>query len=542
MAILTTAPVGACSSEEGITGPSSHDAGGGQGGQADGRAGRAGNAGQVGQAGSDGGGRAGGAGQAGRAGSDGGGQPKDGGQDGPEAGPVVTITSHTDDARVLGARAITLKGTLSDARHIASVTVTLNGADVSGVTFTQASFSAPVQLANRANTIDVVAADEAGLNGTATVHLNYPFVAIKDFSAASVVIGQADFTTGLQNRGGAPDANTLSNPNGSPGVYNGVLFLPDSSNDRVLGFDRLPPANEASANFVLGQPNFTSTTQGTGLLMFDPRTARAFDGKLFVTDYQNHRVLIWNAVPSATQTPPDVVVGQTDLNGNSSGCAANQLIGPQGIFVAGGKMIVADGLASRVLIWNTVPTQNGVAADIELGQPDFVTCGSGGIVSARTLTNPPDVWSDGTRLIVVDSGANRVLLWDEFPSANHTPASRELGQPDMASNTLPTTGAADAVQYPTYVASNGNQVFVVDTAFNRVLIWNAFPTVNRAPADVVLGQSDFIHHASNDDNQDGVSDTHPTARTFSSPTGIAVLDTQVLIGDRGNNRYLIFDE
>ena len=47
------------------------------------------------------------------------------------------------------------------------------------------------------------------------------------------------------------------------------------------------------------------------------------------------------------------------------------------------------------------------------------------------------------------------------------------------------------------MTSNGNQLFVADTGNNRVLIWNGFPTANHEPADGVLGQADLTHTAAN---------------------------------------------
>jgi hypothetical protein len=74
-----------------------------------------------------------------------------------------------------------------------------------------------------------------------------------------------------------------------------------------------------------------------------------------------------------------------------------------------------------------------------------------------------------------------------------------------------------------------------------VLIWNKIPTANFTPADAILSQGDFTHNQYNDDNQDGVADAHPTARTLSFPSGVYVLGKKLFVADNGNNRYLIFE-
>ena len=54
------------------------------------------------------------------------------------------------------------------------------------------------------------------------------------------------------------------------------------------------------ATFVLGQPDFTSNGSGTSASSFnDPIACTVNNGKLYVVDYSNHRVLIWNSLPTS---------------------------------------------------------------------------------------------------------------------------------------------------------------------------------------------------------------------------------------------------
>ena len=382
---------------------------------------------------------------------------------------------------------------------------------------------------------------------------------LSTFQNASVVIGQADFSHGSANQGGAAGANTLFDPMGKPAVYNGILYVSDSNN-RVLGFNTVPTSNDASADFVLGQSDFSTTASGNAAnKMAGPESIRVSDdGKLLVDDYGNNRVLLWNTAPTSSGVSADVVVGQTGFGLSASACTSTGLKYPESIETVGGKLIVADSGNNRVLIWNTIPTSDGAPADIVLGQGDFTHCqynddNQDGTHDAnptdRTLRYPTDAWSDGTRLIITDRNNSRVLIWNTFPTSNFTPADVVLGQGDFTHsqyNDDNQDGTSDAnptartLSYPFNLDSNGIQLFVADSSNSRVLIWNTFPTSNFTPADVVLGQGDFIHGAYNDDNQDGTHDTNPTARTLYNPYGVYVLGTQLFITDEGNSRYLIF--
>jgi hypothetical protein len=136
-----------------------------------------------------------------------------------------------------------------------------------------------------------------------------------------------------------------------------------------------------------------------------------------MTDFGDSRVLIWNKLPTQTNTAANVVVGQTNLTSNDSATTQSGLDHPEaGLFVANGQLFISDRNNNRIMIWNSIPTSNGADADLVLGQPDFTSK-----VAATTQTNlhePEGIWSDGTRLVVADESNNRVLIWNSIPTTN----------------------------------------------------------------------------------------------------------------------------
>lgn len=370
---------------------------------------------------------------------------------------------------------------------------------------------------------------------------------LENFQPASVVIGQADFTGGDGNQNAATDANTLNNPYGNAGFANGILYVGDYSNDRVLGFQGVPQANDMPADFVLGQPDFTSNASGDGAdEMNGPQSPGVSGGKLFVTDYNNNRVLIFDPAPDSGPTAATVVVGQSDFDLSSSACSDAGMSSPESHIAVDGKLIVADSSNNRVLIWNSFPGVNGEAADIVLGQQSFDACNANtgeANPTASTFDYPTGVWSDGTRLVVLDSDNNRALIWNTFPETNFEPADVVLGQADFNSNDW-SAASATTFNYPYIgVASNGQQLAIADSDNHRVLVWETFPTVNMAPADVVIGQGDFTSNMPNDDDQDGSVDAEPSARTLHRPSGVHITRGGILIvSDRSNHRVLVYGE
>ena len=114
---------------------------------------------------------------------------------------------------------------------------------------------------------------------------------------ATFLIGQDNPTDVLENKGmPQPDATSLSDPEDVAITQDGVIFVVDKINNRVLGFQ-----NSASktAFYVFGQPNFTSASPNRGLgipsndSLNEPRgLCLDSQNNLYISDYENNRVLM----------------------------------------------------------------------------------------------------------------------------------------------------------------------------------------------------------------------------------------------------------
>lgn len=411
-----------------------------------------------------------------------------------------------------------------------------------------------------AGTLTVDAKDLAG-NSLSTINLSYTeTVKFTTFQNADLVIGQPDFISYQANQGGTKGANTINGPVGNPGYGNNMLYLPDSNNHRVLGFNTMPATNNANADLALGQTSFTSSDSGVADNRFVYMESLSVAGnQLLVDDYLSNRVLIYNSLPTSGPGTADHVVGQVDMTSSANACTATGLYRPESLTTINGKLIVTDSSNNRVLIWNSIPASDGVAADLVLGQGDFTHCTANdddqnnsidATPSGRTFNYPTDVWSDGTRLVVVDTSNNRLLIWNTFPTSDFQPADIVLGQSDFthaAANDDDQNGSSDStpsartLDSPVVgLTSDGSKLIAVDENNHRVLIWNTFPSSNFQAADVVLGQGDFTHYAYNDDNQDGTGQIQPTARTLFYPSGLTLAGDKLIVTDNGNNRFLVF--
>jgi len=333
---------------------------------------------------------------------------------------------------------------------------------------------------------------------------------------AYLIIGQGDFSTVMSNRGADdPGDNTLSAPQGVC-KFGDMLFVSDAGNHRVLVWDQFPEESGEPSNVVLGQEDFADCLENRGLsttldemtsglgdenldgftiskaeedTLSMPAGLCVIDGKLYVVDSGNHRVARWNGIPSDDGEPPTLVMGQDNLEENEAN--RQGLVGSGSLFFPTGvcsgddqHVFVADKDNHRVLIWKKIPFSDGWNADISLGQ-----------------------------LGMDERDANR----GDFDNVQQ-----------------------DTMSFPTGVFYDveNDKVFVVDQGNNRVLIWNSLPRDSGQPADVVIGQKDFVSRSPNMGKGEG----RASQESMYFPNDVVAGKTGFFVSDTGNNRVLYWKE
>lgn len=271
-----------------------------------------------------------------------------------------------------------------------------------------------------------------------------------------------------------------------------------------------------------------------------PRGVAVVEGKLFVSDTGQNRVFIWNQLPTREFQEPDVVLGQLDVQeaGRNSGgtVGASTLLYPSGLWSDGEKLIVADAWNHRVLIWHTLPTANGTAADVVLGQPDFASnqVNVNGISSApsdKTMHWPYGVYSNGKQLWVADTGNRRILFFATIPEESFKAADKVIGQADFTSKDYEN----DQPVWPYAVAVGKNGAMAVpDTQFYRILLWNTYKNSQSRRADVIIGQE---HFDASGQNQFAL---FPSATSLNWTYDVCFFKNGLLVCDTGNSRILYY--
>ncbi|MFI4979166.1 MAG: hypothetical protein ACHQIO_02345 [Nevskiales bacterium] len=418
---------------------------------------------------------------------------------------------------------------------------------------------------------------------------------------ATSLIGQPSFTTNTPDNGGISGL-TLGGVQGAVAVYpnpanpsdavGAVTYVADTANNRVLGFRGLPKGvNTTAASFIIGQSTASDQTPGSGpeggnpIKLANPSkvwiATTSVHTYMTVADSGNNRILIWNTPPMGN-IAPDVVLGQPDFTHASANQpnATPSAVGldhpTAAVITSGGQLVVVDKSNNRILIWNKVPAVNGTPADLEQGQvatdaTGATTCtantGTAGYCFTTNVPNidqfngttnilamrqPSDAWTDGSNLLVTDTGNNRVLYWTSVPGTMNQLPDNLLGATQFGSFNPAGGAGTQAFDAPWGVASNGSSVFVGDSGNNRVMQFQAYVNApkNGPAASDLFGQADFIHITQNDPDANasvGNQNFNPatngvTAGTMFSPQGLYVnaAFNILLVSDNANSRVLGF--
>lgn len=338
---------------------------------------------------------------------------------------------------------------------------------------------------------------------------------------ARYVIGQANMTANSANRGGAAAANTLKDPLGVV-VRDDKLYVADGGNNRVLVYNTLPTSDGVAADGVIGQPDFTTTASGTTASTLSGIQMIATDGTyLAVAEWGNHRVSFW---PLAAPTAASQFWGQINGTSNSTGLNDHAFNAPAGLAYAGGKfyvgeagnnrvltfdgsaistnqsaqyvtgqlnmtsnstgagntelgqvysvssdgtnLVAMDNFNDRIMIFNTLPTSNGAAADVVWG-------GYG--ITATGLNNPVGVFVGDGKLFIADRGSDRVLVFNSIPTSASQVPDAVLGQATFLSQDHNqcncATAAANTLWGVHHVYWDGCRLYVSDKQNHRVLVY-----------------------------------------------------------------------
>jgi DNA-binding beta-propeller fold protein YncE len=389
--------------------------------------------------------------------------------------------------------------------------------------------------------------------GDASYHrvMVFDVASITNGENAVNVLGQSNFTgnTAQTTQSGMSFPIGLTYDAG-----NNRLFVADHNNKRVTVFDVASITNGENAVNVLGQANFTSSTQAVTQAGMHSPYGLAYDAsgnRLFVSEVDAHRVMVYDVASITNGENAINVLGQSGYTFFGNNTSWSGFSAPRGMAhdSTNNLLYVADYSNNRVMQFNVASITNGESASDLLGQysngnSTATTVGTQSVVDNNGrppvtdlgFWTPQDILLDAAnrRLYVSEINNNRVLVYNLNPDLSlpdRTPDA-VLGQPDFTSNQAATTQSGMDSPYGLALDRTGNRLFVADRDNARVLIYDVASITNGENAVNVLGQSNFTSAGG------GVTST-----TFALPTALAydASNNRLFVADATNHRVLVFD-
>ena len=390
--------------------------------------------------------------------------------------------------------------------------------------------------------------------------------------SASLVLGQTSFTENANLT--SPTAKTLRHPRGSASSPPGsnLVFLADFANNRIIGYPT-PLKSFQAASVVVGQVDFTSnfSPPTTACTLNAPNSVYGDGYWLVASEDYTSRVVLYPNVPTDVNAAATLVFGANDFTSSnpSPGCSATAVNAPRAAILVNGALVVADSNNSRVLIWNTFSADQprlpapdiilgcGFARDANgtwskkdptkgMGDANWCPTGYKGSIDknnpeaciTNSILSPRGMHWDGEYFYVADSLGNRLLVWKGLPTAN-VQANWVLGQPDFATIAA-STGPTD-LNAPQAVTADSQHIWVSDSGNHRVLAYDRSQLANGMPATYSLGQAGTGILSDTSQSAPNMGSATPDANTLSDPHGVAIIGVQLLVTDTGNHRLLVFD-
>lgn len=273
----------------------------------------------------------------------------------------------------------------------------------------------------------------------------------------------------------------------------------------------------------------------TAANLYGPRGVCLAGERLLVADTGNHRVLIWNSLPTADHAPADVILGQPSptSEGPNAGGPRRGMNLPTSLAVVEGNLVVADAWNHRLLVWDGIPQRSGELPSLVLGQPNWesISVNAGRARDGASWNWPFAFLVRGQEWLILDTGNRRVLGYRSMP-VGLAPADWVLGQPDASSGEENRGAPAGprSFRWPHGACEFAGHLWIADAGNHRILGWPAALSSD-ADATHVLGQPDF-----HSNSEFVLAPQGPSRLRF--PYGLATNGQWLAAADTANNRVL----
>lgn len=270
------------------------------------------------------------------------------------------------------------------------------------------------------------------------------------------------------------------------------LYISLYNGNKIVAYNSIPQSSGQKPDFAIGSPDIKTNTLDTVGFITNPVIAT--DGKsLFISSDFDGKLSVWKNLPDENGAKPDFIY---DLE-----------MVPWDNALFKNKLILAG--KDNVYIWNSLPL-NGELPDIRLERS----------IGSVTFNEIRGVALDDKYFYLSDT--NKIHVWEGIPEKNTSPrfsidalgatrlssdgkylavAATEAPNDErikfykidsLSSNSKPVLLKGARVNLPQDILASENHLFIGDTGFNRVLVWDSIDdAVSGKSPDIILGEENI---------------------------------------------------
>lgn len=282
------------------------------------------------------------------------------------------------------------------------------------------------------------------------------------------------------------------------------IYFSQGNLNRVIGYNSIPTSQNQAPDFIIGSPDLQTNTLDANF--FIQNGVPASNGRnLFVVSDFDRKLYVWKNIPDESGAYPDIVYNLR---------AVEPPFLPWDIALWENTLAIAG--EDTVYIWKSLPLGGNF--------PDTIILGGIGDLRFQELKG---VALDDRYFYLSDHGAGKVYVWEGLPDENLNPAPRftmsiegpwrldsdgdyllvdtiyqqsvkvyRVAELSASSPPVASVGGPARLNLPQGAAVSHGHLFVADSGFNRVLVWEDIEEAlsGKWPPDVVLGQMNFDGH------------------------------------------------
>lgn len=266
------------------------------------------------------------------------------------------------------------------------------------------------------------------------------------------------------------------------------VFISLSNSNKIVVYNTIPTHTNEMPDFSIGSPDIDTNTLATHYFITNPVPVSNGES-LFVSSDFDDKLYVWKNLPDESGAYPDFVYSLRD------GGWDNELFG--NTLVLAGK--------TTVIVWEELPL-NGQ-------EPDIIFSDSIGSVKFQEIKG---VALDENYFYLADQQADKIYVWEGIPDKDTEPVfsiSTEIparlssdgnylaaianngveiyNVVTLSSNSEPLIYIKKSFNLPGSALISYGHLFVADTGFNSVKIWEDIEdAINGKEPDVILGKTE----------------------------------------------------